>query len=158
MDRFNLDTVYSVDEESIESDLYSNKDSATIKPYIDSIFLNYAFKANDNYEKFQENETQLSLTIPLLDYFKYSNSQKSLQRNYGAYLLGDFKNGRFNGADALATYWYDRNLRIFRDIQRATTSPNDRILVLFGAGHVSILDQLLNCSTEYNYIKFNDLR
>jgi len=78
-------------------------------------------------------------------------------RDYGYYLLGEFKNGKYNGADALATYWYDRNLRIFRNIQRITTSPNDRILVLFGAGHISVLDQLLKCTPEYNYIKFDDL-
>ncbi len=80
------------------------------------------------------------------------------QASYGGYLIGDFKLGDFRGADALAMYWYDRNLRIFRNIQRVTISPNDRILVLFGAGHIEILDQLLRSSSEYNYIRFNDLK
>jgi hypothetical protein len=158
LQQFKLDTVYSIDAGSIADDLSSNKDSAIIKPYIDSIFKDYAFRANDRYTQYMDYETSLSAKIPLLDYFKFLNSPQRLRRDYGAYLVGDFKLGEFRGADALATYWYDRNLRIFRNIQKATTSPKDRILVLFGAGHIAVLDQLLTASTEYNYIKFNDLK
>ena len=86
------------------------------------------------------------------------NSPKFLQRSYGVYLVGEFKNGNYDGGDALATYWYDRNLRIFRNIQRVATSPKDRVLVLFGAGHVAILDQLFKSSADFNYIKFNELK
>jgi len=158
MDKFKLDTVYAVDARAISEELLKTKDSTIIKPYFDSIFNNYKFKSNNNYTNWFKYKTELSLKLPLLDYFKYLNSPKSLQRNYGAYLLGDFKNGKYNGADALATYWYDRNLRIFRNIQAITTSSKDRILVLFGADHIAILDQLLKYSPEYNYIPFNDLK
>jgi hypothetical protein len=158
MDRFNLDTVYCVDASTIADDLTESKDSTVIKPYIDEIFKDYSFKATPNYKKWIEYETEQNLKVPLFEYFKYFNSQKRFLRDYGYYLLGEFKNGKYNGADALATYWYDRNLRIFRNIQRSTTSSNDRILVLFGAGHISILDQLLKCTPEYNYIKFDDLK
>lgn len=158
MDKFKLDTVYSIDARTIAEELPESKDSIIIKPYFDTIFENYNFKANVNYTNWRNYETELSLKLSLLNYFKYYNSQKRLQRDYGAYLIGDFKNGKYNGADALATYWYNRNLRIFRNIQRVTTSSKDRILVLFGAGHVAILDQLLKCSPEYDYIKFNDLK
>ena len=158
MDRFKLDTVYSVDASTIADDLSESKDSTIIKPYIYEIFKDYSFKATPYYKKWIEYETEQNLRVPLFDYFTYFNSQKRFLRDYGYYLLGEFKNGKYNGADALATYWYDRNLRIFRNIQRITTSPNDRILVLFGAGHISILDQLLKCTPEYNYIKFDDLK
>jgi hypothetical protein len=158
MDKFKLDTVYSVDASTIADDLTETKDSSVIKPYIDEIFKDYTFKANSNYTKWAEYEAEQNTKVTLFEYFKYFNSQKRFLRDYGSYLLGDFKNGKYNGADALATYWYDRNLRIFRNIQSITTSPNDRILVLFGAGHISIFDQLLKCTPEYNYIKFDDLK
>ena len=158
MDKFKLDTLYHVDARTIAEELPETKDSTIIKPYFDLIFNNYNFKANDNYTNWQKYDTELSLKLSLPDYFKILNSPKSLQRTYGAYLLGDFKNGKYDGADALATYWYDRNLRIFRNIQRIITSPKDRVLILFGAGHIAILDQLFTCSPEYNYIKFNDLK
>ena len=158
MDKFKLDTVYNVDAKTIYEDLTESKDSTTFNPYFEKIFKDYTFKSNLDYKKWIEYETEMNLKTPLLDYFKYFNSQKRFLRDYGFYLTGDFKNGKYDGADALAIYWYDRNLRIFRNIQRVTTSPNDRILVLFGAGHISIPDQLFKCSTEYNYIKFNDLK
>lgn len=158
LDRFKLDTLYAVDASTIADDLTETKDSLVIRPYIDEIFKDYTFKANPNYKKWVEYETEINTKIALFDYFKYFNSQKRFLRDYGYYLLGDFKNGKYNGADALATYWYDRNLRIFRNIQRLTTSPKDRILVLFGAGHISVLDQLLKCSPEYDYIKFDELK
>lgn len=157
MDRFKLDTVYSVDAKAVYEDLMESKDSTIINPYFERIFKDYTFKSNPNYKKWIEYETEMNLKTPLLEYFRYFNSEKRFLRDYGFYLTEDFKNGKYDGADALATYWYDRNLRIFRNIQRITTAPNDRILVLFGAGHISILDQLLKCSTEYDYIKFNDL-
>ncbi len=156
--RFNLDTLYSIDASSVADDLTSNKDSLTIRPYFMEMAKDYKFTANDNYNKYSDYSTKLSTQIPLLDYFKYLNSQKALQRDYGAYLLGDFKLGTYRGADVLAVDWYDRNLRIFRNIQRATTSPKDRILVLFGSGHIAILDQLFKATPEYNYIKFGELK
>ncbi len=158
MERFKLDTVYSVDAKAVYEDLMESKDSTIINPYFERIFKNYTFKSNPNYKKWIEYETEMNLRTPLLEYFRYFNSEKRFLRDYGFYLTEDFKNGKYEGADALATYWYDRNLRIFRNIQRITTAPNDKILVLFGAGHISILDQLLKCSTEYDYIKFNDLK
>jgi hypothetical protein len=158
MDKFNLDTVYCVDASNIADDLSESKDSTVFKPYIDAIFENYTFKSDSNYKRWISYETGLATKTNLLTYFRYYNSQKRFRRDYGFYLTGDFKNGKYSGADALATYWYDRNLRIFRNIQKITTSSRDRILVLFGAGHISILNQLLDCSVEYDYIKFSDLK
>ena len=95
--------------------------------------------------------------MTLLEYFRDMNSEESWNLNYGSYLVGDFNLPNFEGADALATYWYSRNLRIFRKIQMITESPEDRILVIFGNGHVSIFNQLFKCSPEYNYIPFAEL-
>ncbi|MBK7271465.1 MAG: hypothetical protein IPI07_18850 [Flavobacteriales bacterium] len=56
-------------------------------------------------------------------------------RDYGAYLAGDFTLGKYRGADGLAMHWYSRNLRIFWNVQELPLAPADRLLVLFGAGH-----------------------
>lgn len=47
----------------------------------------------------------------------------------------------FVGAD-LVSKWYDRNIRIFANLQRLA-QPGDRILVLFGSGHAAILRELI---------------
>lgn len=155
---FKLDTLYSIDAGSITDDLVKSKDSVTIGPYFGELFKDYEFKSNENYKKYNDYDAKLSVTLPLIDYFSFMNSPKTLLRDYGSYLVGDFKLGEFRGADVLAVDWYDRNLRIFRNIQRIATSPNDRVLVLFGSGHIAILDQLLKASPEYDYIKFGELK
>jgi len=157
-----LDTVYAVDADAIDDEMMASADSVTFKAYLGTIFKDYDFKDDQDeltkrYVAYYTYETDLSTTLPLLDYFKFTNSPNVLTREYGAYLTGDFKLGQYRGADALALYWYDRNLRIFRNIQRLTTSPDDRILVLFGRGHISVLNQLFAATPQYNYVRFNDL-
>ena len=49
----------------------------------------------------------------------------------------------------------ERNLRIFANLKRITESPDDRILVVFGAGHVPILRHAIACSPKHELV---DLR
>lgn len=161
LDKFNLDTIYGVNDQPWLLQLYDGKDSLSFRPVLDTIYADWDFSSKDTfsvlYSEYYKAMDKLVLSMPLLDYFKYSNSDKALNRGYGAYLVGDFKLGDTRGADALSLHWYNRNLRIYRKIQQITTSPNDRILVLFGRGHIEILKHLFECSPEYNLIPFNDL-
>jgi hypothetical protein len=164
--QFKLDTLYGADAGAIYYDLFDSKDSAALRPTLLNIFSgwgdDYKYKCDKaicrRYDSLQKYDETLSLKSTLLNYFKYLNSAKSLARNYGAYFNGDyFEQGDTRGADALAMDWYNRNLRIYRNIQKATTSPNDRILVLFGQGHVAILKQLFESDPAYKLVKFNEL-
>ncbi|HRG27913.1 MAG TPA: DUF5694 domain-containing protein, partial [Chitinophagales bacterium] len=94
----------------------------------------------------------------LKDYFIYMNDDWVLDKGYGAYLTGDFKLGSFEGADALAMHWYSRNLRIFRNLQEIVTSPDDRILLIIGAGHAGILTHLFECSNEFELVKVGEIK
>lgn len=161
MDQFGIDTLYGTDANGLISDMYRHKDSAAFHPFLNEMYKDWDFR-NDSemdkrYEEWYDYDDQLSNQIPLLDYFKYMNSDESIKRMHGAYLIGDFKLGEHRGADALAIHWYARNLRIFRNIQNVETSPDDRILVLYGAGHVSILKQLFESTPEYELIPFGSL-
>lgn len=161
MDRFNLDTLYGVDSWGIVYDLHFSKDSNVIRPYLDTIFHEYDYQNDDPisqaYKKYMQADDSLTLNKHLLDYFKWMNSEKVLDRGFGAYLNGDFKNGEYNGADALLLNWYSRNLRIYRNIQEITSDPSDRILVIFGAGHMEILKHLFKCSPQYEWVDFLSL-
>ena len=55
------------------------------------------------------------------------------------------------GADLLAK-WYERNIRIFSDLQRIA-QPGDRILVIFGAGHAAILRQLIASDPQLELVE-----
>lgn len=93
----------------------------------------------------------------LLKYLKHLNSREYLQLGYGFYLIGDFKLDNNRGANMLSIWWYSRNLRIFRKLQEIKSSKEDRILLIFGNGHASILQQLLESSQEYEFIEFDIL-
>ena len=54
-----------------------------------------------------------------------------------ARIAGD---GEYPGPDLLAA-WYGRNARIFANLRNIITSPDDRVLVIFGSGHEFWLQQ-----------------
>jgi hypothetical protein len=151
-----IDTLYSIDAESFDDDLIK-LDSQ----YFDQLFANFDFESEDPYNALYKSWFAAnSAVIPkvnLLDYLKHINTQESHQYGYGAYLVGDFKLGESRGADILSIWWYNRNLRIFRNIQSISTGPEDRILVIFGNGHAEILRQLLESSPEYEFVEFDSL-
>ena len=74
---------------------------------------------------------------------RLNNEPESLAYDHGTYMrfsrvgAGD----TYVGADLVAA-WYDRNIRIFSDLQRIA-EPGDRILVIFGTGHAPILRELV---------------
>ena len=165
--KFNLDTLYGADAGSIFDDLYESKDSVALRPVLTNIFSgwgdDYHYKCEKEicrrYDSLHRYTDALNLRSSLLSYFTYLNTDKSLARNYGSYFNGDyFEQGDTRGADALAMDWYNRNLRIYRNIQKGTYSPDDRILVLFGQGHSSILKQVFEADPAYNLVKFSALK
>lgn len=46
----------------------------------------------------------------------------------------------YAGPDLIAR-WFERNIRIYRNIRALVTSPDDRVLVVYGAGHLGWLRQ-----------------
>ena len=157
-DELELDTIYSIDAHPYSADLEEILDSA----YVQSLWEGFDFQSDaDDYSalfrKWFEQDSKMVSKVPLLEYFKHMNSRESHQYGYGAYLIGDFKLDEYRGADLLSVWWYNRNLRIFRNIQRMTEGPGDRILVVIGNGHAAILRQLIEMSPEYEFIELSSL-
>ena len=84
------------------------------------------------------------------------NSPGNLALDNAKYLneLSSFEESEYDyaGADWISASWIDRNLRIFRNIRRITESNEDRILVIFGAGHAFLLNDFLKGSLKYNVV------
>lgn len=55
-----------------------------------------------------------------------------------------------------ATEWYNRNLRIFANLQRLTAGPGERLLLLIGSGHLPILRHCALASPEYALVEAAD--
>ncbi len=151
-----LDTLYAIDSWGL-SDYMADKDSI----YIQNLFKDFDFQSDDPFNQYMMDwfteESKLTSQTNLLSFFKLINSKESHDYGYGAYLVGDFKLENYRGADILSIWWYNRNLRIFRNLQKITESENDRILVIFGNGHASVFRQLLEASPEYDFVEFDSL-
>ena len=80
----------------------------------------------------------------VVDYLAYLNSPERYALNHRWDVLENLRPGAtvslYETTD-LATNWYKRNLRIFTNILKIT-EPGDRVVLLIGAGHLKILNDL----------------
>jgi len=70
------------------------------------------------------------------------NSDARVERELGIYhrLARIGEPGDWAGADLVAD-WYRRNIRIYGNTAQLVDSPNERVLVIFGAGHLGWLQR-----------------
>jgi hypothetical protein len=70
------------------------------------------------------------------DLYRYINSDEQVRKGHAIYMVfGRFAgNGEYPGPD-LQAEWYRRNARIFSNLRNVIDSPEDRVLVIYGAGH-----------------------
>jgi pheromone shutdown protein TraB len=94
---------------------------------------------------------KLTQTAAIREIYKAINDQRRINESHQAYMMMSRvgKGKEYPGVDLLAD-WYERNLKIFSNINRITESKDDRILVIIGGGHVKMLQQFVEDSGEYN--------
>jgi hypothetical protein len=95
-------------------------------------------------EKPLSEEDRILQQSTITEYLLRLNSTEMIEKNHSGYLnmlLPADGVGIYAKTD-LVTNWYKRNLRIFTNINRIAQFPQDRILLIIGAGHVTILNQL----------------
>ena len=87
----------------------------------------------------------------IIDMYIRNNQPEVRRADHRAYLrmsqvgLGN----QYPGANWVGNHWYPRNLKVFVNLTRITESPEDRILVIIGAGLVFLLQQFLEDSGDY---------
>jgi len=59
------------------------------------------------------------------------------------------ENGDWAGADLVAE-WFKRNIRIFSNVASLVESPAERVLVIFGSGHLGWLQQNFSSDPTFN--------
>ena len=81
----------------------------------------------------EENDFLRSHTV--LETLEYVNSDSRVAKNVASYFAFVPYGDPFDaaGPDLLAM-WYQRNIHIYHNIRALVESPNDRILVIYGAG------------------------
>jgi hypothetical protein len=92
----------------------------------------------------------------IIDELVRKNDPEYIADRLSVYLLNVFKYeeepGDFLGVDFETGRWYNRNLRIFRNVQRIPQGPDDRILVIMGSEHLNLLNLFFDISKEYEFV------
>jgi Family of unknown function (DUF5694) len=106
------------------------------------------------YDKASRHSDSLLHHWTTLDYLRYLNSDEYYEKKLGRWLITTRHgtNGNPIGADQFITRYYNRNIRIFANIQRAIANENDRVLVIYGNTHMAILRQLFSASPMYELV------
>lgn len=97
-------------------------------------------------EGFQEAQKRSTVREMLLGI----NAPDSSARDHAIYLqlarIGEGTN--YLGVEWVVNYWYRRNMIIYANIARIT-EPGDRVLVIYGSGHLHLLAQFLRESGSF---------
>ena len=129
--------------------------------------LNYA-KANGLKEKFNAMQGKTGARVKqqgdflgshtVLETLQWMNSDSNVAADIAAYLafVPFGEPYEYAGSDLLAA-WYQRNIRIYRNIVALIESPSDRILVVYGAGHLGWLRQDVSNDATVTLRKLGDL-
>lgn len=87
---------------------------------------------------------------------KELNDSVRIKERLSVYLLNPFKYeeqpGDFTGVDFETGRWFNRNLRIFRNIQRIPHTSDDRILLIIGRDHLNLLNHFFEVSKEFQFV------
>ena len=89
-------------------------------------------------------EDQYLASHTVLETLLYMNDDARVAESMGFYFreahLGE--PGDWAGAD-LVSDWFRRNMRIYSNLTRLVDSPNERVLVIYGAGHLGWLRHIV---------------
>ena len=94
----------------------------------------------------------------VLESLLYMNSDERVREDVGLYFrLAEFgEPWDWAGAD-LVSDWFRRNMRIYTNIARLVESPNDRVLVIYGAGHLGWLQYAFGSNPRFRLRKLTEL-
>jgi len=89
----------------------------------------------------------------LLQLLAYLNSGPYQDQLHGSYLeeCSIAENGIYKGADVAAS-WYRRNLVIYSKLRKLLDSNSDRILLIYGAGHMKLLREFIEQSLDLEFV------
>ena len=92
----------------------------------------------------------------IIDELLFQNHPDQVRHGLESYFLHPFKYeenpGDFTGVDFETGRWFNRNLRIFRNVQRIKRTSEDRILLIIGHGHLNLLNIYFDISMEFELV------
>lgn len=112
-------------------------------------------KNTESTEKFQKDNNEIMAKSSLIELMLYYNEKERDNEDLQWYLALANRAGNpddFTGA-SLVSNWYKRNLYMYSLIQKLTESKDEKIMVLLGASHVSMLREFLVHDPEFEIVE-----
>jgi hypothetical protein len=110
---------------------------------------------NERYDAWSRQLNERAVNMSLIDYFILINGDSILNKIQSGYFLSNFIFERreldYSGVDWVTAQWYNRNLRIIRNLMRIQANEQDKIFILYGNGHHALLRDYLEYSPFYRY-------
>jgi len=106
----------------------------------------------------KNNEYYIDYSAQIIDQTKAEGSPlfvHTLEGEKEERLAGTFDQ-KYIGAELVAE-WYKRNIKIYTKILEQTSPEDQRIFVLFGAGHIRILKHLFEDNPHFKIVEVNDI-
>lgn len=130
------DKVYAIDDDMIVNMDVLNSPTSSLRDAMDAL------------QKDMDKHTN----GPVVELYKYYNSAEWAKLSHSVYVQANAISIDNNYAGAeMVTKWYERNLKIFSNIQRLATK-SERLFIIYGAGHLQILRDLINADSNLNLV------
>ncbi len=129
------------DDPSINYEKYASKD-AELDGFLKGVYRNLKKEVDAEHEKL--------FTLPVIDQLVLLNQPDRIEKDHKVYfdLMRIGRGKEYVGANYVS-WWYRRNMTILANIIRITDSPKERILVIYGYGHLKLLTQFAKESGFY---------
>ncbi|MDT4895219.1 MAG: hypothetical protein QOH25_296 [Acidobacteriota bacterium] len=130
------------DDPSINYEKYASKD-VELDSFLKGVYRNLKKEVEAEHEKL--------FTLPVIEQLVLLNQPDRIEKDHKIYfdLMRIGRGKEYIGANYVS-WWYRRNLTILDNIIRLTDSPKDRVLVIYGSGHLKLLTQFAKESDFYN--------
>ncbi len=110
-------------------------------------------------QRFNHYLDSVQFYMTLSDYLLFVNSdevKRQVKRLWLTGLVHAGNNTTYVGAD-LTGNWYQRNVRIFSNVKKRCTEPEERILIIYGHNHAFVLDEIFRGSQEFEVVRVSDV-
>ena len=143
--------LYPIDAQSFRFKLSASDSVLTFEKYKDQTDPSFTYW-DSHYDAVKLYQDSLAFYLPLNKYLQYLNSPVKQAKTIGRWLITTKRGSNTEpvGADGFITRYFNRNVRIYSNVQRIVTDPADRILIIYGATHMYMLEQLFAASPDFN--------
>lgn len=143
-------TLHPVDARAFRFHLTPEDSILTFQKYKNQTDTSFAYW-EDRYDEESAYDDTLCYSLSLKQYLRYLNAPEKQAVSNGRWLVTTKRgtNQEPIGADGFITRYFNRNVRIYSNIQRIVTRKDDRILVIYGATHMFMLKALFEASPEF---------